>query len=203
MVLVKYNPDKQRFISAMHHGNGAADSFKGVVFQRGFGIFRKLKRSPIILRMKPHLKTFLNKSKPIIKNIGREIVKSGAEGMKDILVKKHTPKEAYNTQKQAIKRKLTSATLDALNMSGAGVKKPKIDKKKVSEPKKTKKKVEERPKKTKKKVEERKVKPRKKSITHKNKIVHKNKSIKQTNIKKSTKKQLSKGKSLKNKDIFT
>ena len=192
MVLVKYNPDKQRFISAMHHGNGAADSFKGVVFQRGFGIFRKLKRSPIILRMKPHLKTFLNKSKPIIKNIGREIVKSGAEGMRDILVKKHTPKEAYNTQKQAIKRKLTSATLDALNMSGAGVKKPKIDKKKVSAPKKTKKKVEER-----------KVKPRKKSITHKNKIVHKNKSIKQTNIKKSTKKQLSKGKSLKNKDIFT
>ena len=195
MVLVKYNPDKQRFISAFQNGGGERDAFRGVLFQRGFGIFKKIRQSPLLMKIKPHAKKLFNKTKPLLKTVGRELVKSGAEGIKDVLMNKRTPKESLNNQREAIKRKLTSATLNALNMSGSGAKKPKIESKKEH----TKNKSSVKKGKVGKvgKIEKKKVKSKKKGTVKKVK-----KGGKQ-NTKKGHKKGLSKGKTLKHSDIFS
>ena len=202
MVLVKYNPDKQSYISAFQNGGGERDAFKGVLFQRGFGIFRKIRQSPLLMKIKPHAKKLFNKAKPILKTVGQELVKSGAEGIKDILVNKRTPKASLNNQREAIKRKLTSAALNALNMTGSGAKKPKVEViRKKSQKEKGKAKHISKPKNNHtKKNKLSKIKSKKKNYHKKNKL-SKNKSV--TKNKKERKKDLSKSKTLKHRDIFS
>ena len=120
MGLIRYRPSTE----GLQRGGG----FQGELFQRGFG-FSKIKgrilSSPFYQKIKPAVQNIISKTKPVAKKLGNEMLKAGRQSIKEMLINKESPKSVFGKQKEALKRKITNAAIDALSMSGDGIKRKK------------------------------------------------------------------------------
>ena len=120
MGLVRYRPSAE----GLQRGGG----FQGELFQRGFGFSKikgRIQTSPFYQKIKPVVQKIISKTKPVAKRLGNEILKTGGQSIKEMLIDKASPKTVFSKQKEALKRKITSAAIDALSMTGKGIKRKK------------------------------------------------------------------------------